>query len=319
MAAIYPASGVGCKHGQVQPSDGDLVWLARAGEAEAWAALLGRHGAAMHAVAVSVLGSGADAEDAVQDACLVALVGVHRLRDPARVRSWLTGICRNVARERLRRAPTRSSDFVHYPDAAPDPEQVLVAAGLREWVWQALHELSEAHREVVVLRYFATANTYSAIAATLGIPVGTVRSRLHDARAALRQALPALESSAHADHARLEREREALFAGIVDEYNRGVDLALLRDLLTSDARLTAAGNDEVWRGATRIVGSLEQDVQAGVTMQLMRVVASADMSVVEAAFRNPHDDPHHCPPLTTQVYRHRGDGVHSLHLHYSAD
>ncbi|HET6920659.1 MAG TPA: sigma factor, partial [Jiangellaceae bacterium] len=80
----------------MEPSDDELVLVARAGDAGACAALLGRHRAVMHAVAVSVLGASADAEDVVQDACLVALGGLGRLRDPHRVRSWLAGICRNL-------------------------------------------------------------------------------------------------------------------------------------------------------------------------------------------------------------------------------
>ena len=184
-------------------------------------------------------------------------------------------------------------------------------------MWQALDELTEAQRHVVVLRYFTTANSYDTIAAALEVPVGTVRSRLHDARNALRCSLAALEGSADADHARLERERQARHVGIVEEYNRGDDLALLRTALTPDARLTATGAGEVARGAEQIVRSLEEDVEAGVQLQLLRVVAGADLTVVEAAFRNPADDPQHCPPLTAQVFRNRGDDIEAIHLHYS--
>ncbi|MGH2781973.1 MAG: RNA polymerase sigma factor [Thermoleophilaceae bacterium] len=268
-------------------SDGDLVLLARAGDAGAWAALLGRHRAAMHAVAVSVLGASTDAEDVVQDACLVALGGLGRLRDPDRVRSWLAGICRNLARQSLRRSIPNAPDLRHRHVDAASPEELLDAAGIQDWVWQALDRLPETHRHVIVLRYFTTANSYATIAATLDVPVGTIRSRLHDARNALRTSLSTLEGSAHADHARLERERLARHAGIVEEYNRGVDLGLLRAALTPDARLTATGTGEVARGAEQIARSLEEDVEAGVQLQLLRVIAGADLTIVEAAFRNP--------------------------------
>jgi RNA polymerase sigma-70 factor (ECF subfamily) len=301
----------------MEPSDGHLVLLARAGDVGAWAALLGRHRAAMHAVAVSVLGAGADADDVVQDACLVALGGLGRLRDPDRLRSWLAGICRNLARQSIRRSTPMAPDVGHRRVDAASPEELLDAVSVQDWVWQALDELSEAHRHVVVLRYFTTANSYETIAAALEVPIGTVRSRLHDARDALRTSMAALEESVHADHARLERERLARLAGIVEEYNRGDDLGSLRAALTPDARLTATGNGKIYRGAERIVRSLEEDVEAGVQLQLLRIVASADLSVVEAAFRNPADDPYHCPPLTAQVFRHRGDDIEAIHLHYS--
>ena len=86
----------------MEPSDGELVLAAQAGDAQSLAVLLMRHRAAMHAVASAVMGAGPDVEDVVQDASLVAITDVGRIRDPSLARAWLTGTTRNLARARLR-------------------------------------------------------------------------------------------------------------------------------------------------------------------------------------------------------------------------
>ncbi|MFD0784089.1 RNA polymerase sigma factor, partial [Micromonospora azadirachtae] len=73
----------------VAADDGLLVRLAQTGDATALGVLLSRHEAQMRAVAVSMLGYGPDAEDAVQDAMLVAVSRIGEVRDPAAVGGWL--------------------------------------------------------------------------------------------------------------------------------------------------------------------------------------------------------------------------------------
>ena len=87
-------------------TDADLVRAAQAGDTAGLGALLERHRSRLHAIAVSILGHGPQAEDAVQDACVIALRRIGELRDPAAARAWLTTILVNVCRGQLRR-PTR--------------------------------------------------------------------------------------------------------------------------------------------------------------------------------------------------------------------
>lgn len=280
------------------------------------AVLLVRHRAAMHAVAASVLGAGPEVEDVVQDASLVALTELGRIRDPSLARAWLTGVTRNLARARIRRHDPIPADLSDIP-AADDPGRRMEEAALRDWVWEAIGGLSEPLQAVVMLRYFSMASSYDAIAAALGIPVGTVRSRLHDARGALDSRLRELELSAVDDYTRATRARESLFAAIVDEYNSGSDLGLLSSMLAEGARLTVAASDELIVGRAAITRGLAEDVEAGVRLRLLRVVSGTGLTVVEGAFQNPSDAPEHCPAFTTQVYRHQGDQIASLHLAYS--
>src|SRR5688500_13037675 len=88
---------------QVALSDTELVRAAQAGDVASLGVLFGRHRAAMYAVALAMLGAGPDAEDAVQDAALIAIGRLSELRDPAAVGAWLCGIVRNACRALRRR------------------------------------------------------------------------------------------------------------------------------------------------------------------------------------------------------------------------
>ena len=243
----------------------------------------------MHVVAVSMLGAGPDVDDVVQDALLVALSRFETLRDPDAVGAWLRGITRNLCRRRLRSTPMQVhvawSDAV---DVGFEP-QALESLAIRDWVWTALNELSPPLRHVIVLRYFSRVRRYDAIALALGIPVGTVRSRLSEARRIMTASLDALAVAAHSDHGRHEQERAALFVDIYGEYNGGRECARLHDALVPEAELRVAGVPDVERGRDRIVRDIETDVEAGVRLRVLDVIAGPDITVVEGAFDNPSE------------------------------
>jgi RNA polymerase sigma-70 factor (ECF subfamily) len=132
--------------------------------------------------AYSLLGHRADAEDAVQDALLK---GYDRRGgyDPGRpFAGWWFAVVRNcchdLARRRRRRRPTHTLEQADRMKAGP------AAPAATEDLREALGRLAPAHGEVLRLRYFAGCS-YREIAQALGIPEGTVMSRLHAARQAL--------------------------------------------------------------------------------------------------------------------------------------
>ena len=126
--------------------------------------------------------SDADAEDVVQDAYVRALRFFSSLRgDDAR--SWLFTIVRNTWYGRFTRAtgpnqPTVYDDMKHdRPDDGPDPEALVMQRQAVEKVHRAVQELPADFREVLVLRELEGLS-YKEIAVVVGIPVGTVMSRL---------------------------------------------------------------------------------------------------------------------------------------------
>lgn len=302
-------------------TDAELVHLAQSGEIGGLAILLERHRARLYATGVAMLGPGPHNEDLVHDVFLVAVRRLDSLRDPDAAGGWLVGIARNLGLQRLRgRRELPLGDVSGRGDPSQDagPEQVLDAHALGDWVWATLGDLSEPLRDVVVLRYFSGASSYEAIAAVLGVPVGTVRSRLSEARRKLAATLQAQADRAHGDHAALVRARRAFFLWVNDEYNRGVGCTRLASALSPDAELTSADvAQKVYRGPEAIARGLEGDLEAGVRLRLLDVVAGEGITVVEGAFENPVDDPDHCPPMTTQVFLHRGEQIRGVRLHYA--
>jgi RNA polymerase sigma-70 factor (ECF subfamily) len=178
--------------------------------------------------------------------------------------------------------------------------------------------LSEPLRAVVVLRYFTRASSYDSMAAVLGIPVGTVRSRLSEARRKLGSLLREQASLEHGDHAALVRSRRALFDEIHAQYNRGLGCTSLVAALRPDAVLHKASSRRVIRGAGVIARGIQGDIDAGMRLRLLDVIAGQDITVVEGAFDNPPEHPEHCPQFTTQVFFHQGDYIRAIRLHYAA-
>lgn len=127
------------------------------------------------------------ADDVVQESLLAAWRGLSRLRDPASFRVWLRRIVVNRSRNALRRPRSlRLLDASAVEMGGPaDPSSAWGDAVALE---AAMRELTVDQRVCVAL-YYLEGRPVSAIAALLGVPDGTIKSRLHAARARLRQAL----------------------------------------------------------------------------------------------------------------------------------
>ena len=139
-------------------------------------------------VATWILGERAAAEDAVQDAATRAWAARASLRDGTTLSAWFGRIVVNVCRDELRRRgrrPVIADIALADPVADPSPHH---DPGQRDEVARALSHLSPDARVVLGLRYGADL-TVPAIAARLGIPEGTAKTRLRDALEAARRAL----------------------------------------------------------------------------------------------------------------------------------
>jgi RNA polymerase sigma-70 factor, ECF subfamily len=167
----------------------DLVERARRGDTVAFEALLQERLDGLFRTAWAILGDEADARDATQDACLLAWRNLPRLRQPDRFDAWLTRVLVNGCRMRLRsRAHVREirmePDLDRPGPQADDPASHAEADAIA----RAFDRLSPDARAILVLHHLRH-QPVTSIALALGVPPGTVKSRLHTARAALAQAL----------------------------------------------------------------------------------------------------------------------------------
>ena len=149
-----------------------------------------RHAAVAHRVAALLAGSWADGEDAAQDALVKAHLALSSY-DPGRpFRAWLLAIVANTARNR-RRAGVRRLRYelaAPLPGAAPSAEEAAIAGERRRTLLALVEALPEHERLVVACRHLLELSE-AETAAALGIPPGTVKSRLSRARAHLAAAL----------------------------------------------------------------------------------------------------------------------------------
>jgi RNA polymerase sigma-70 factor (ECF subfamily) len=180
--------------GEVEPTDDQLVVLAKAGDREAFGVLTTRHLDRVYQfVQFSLKMPGSAAEDLTQEVFLLAFRGLRTFSGRSLFRTWLYGIAKNVCRRHyatfqrdLRLCETDVALLV--PDAQPSVVSVLEAQQARASLRSAIEALSSAQRAVVFMRD-VDGLSYGEIAKALEIPVGTVRSRLHNARTALAASL----------------------------------------------------------------------------------------------------------------------------------
>jgi RNA polymerase sigma-70 factor (ECF subfamily) len=177
---------------RVDPTDADLLRRAARGDDLAFQALVKRHAKYMFALAYSLVGSSADAEDVVQESLTGIYKGMGKFEGRASVRHWLGRIVfRQAARFLNSRGPVRLASLDEIGPEDPrgmDPALAVESAGVavdrRLDIETLLAKLNSAHRQVIVLRELHGLG-YEEIAGVLGVPRGTVESRLSRARAEL--------------------------------------------------------------------------------------------------------------------------------------
>jgi RNA polymerase sigma-70 factor (ECF subfamily) len=165
-----------------------LILRCQAGDAAAFAELVGLHNARLWYYLRKMWGEVHGAEDLLQDIWFDVFRGLSRLADPAAFRAWLYRIARIRVFRALRNRhqpclPLVETDLIDEP---ADDEDFSAEDAAR--IHLALNQLAVEHREVVVLR-FLEEMSYEEIARVVECPVGTVRSRLYYAKCALRRAL----------------------------------------------------------------------------------------------------------------------------------
>ena len=174
-------------------SDSELIIRTRAGDQEAFGALVERYMRSAYSVALAVTERHEDAQDAAQESLLVALRQLDECRSPEKFAGWLMTIVRNRARNLVRREVLRHTDQVPVSarSQTPTPERDLETLELRRNLSDALSDLTEIQREIVLL-HDLEGWKHREIADRLELPPGTVRSHLHFARKTLREVLVAL-------------------------------------------------------------------------------------------------------------------------------
>ena len=182
-----------------------LVERCRAGDASAWEEIVRLHSARLYNLCYRFTGRAQDAQDLTQDVFIKAYRNLDRYdAAKASLGTWLVAIARHALVDHFRRtSPDRRTDSLDEPAADPDdrpgpgvaledggpsPFETLARRERQELVQRALDRLRPEFREVVILRDLQDMD-YAEIASVIGVPEGTVKSRLNRGRAELARLL----------------------------------------------------------------------------------------------------------------------------------
>jgi RNA polymerase sigma-70 factor (ECF subfamily) len=156
-----------------------------------FSSLVRPHLSRLHALALAILGDDDDARDALQEALAHAWQGLSGLRESSRAEAWLTRILVNECRTALRRRRRQPVREIRVEPDGPNDEAdggFVDLVSTRDLMERAFERLDAETRAVLALRYLDD-RTVPQIAATLAVPEGTVKSRLHAARRSLARSL----------------------------------------------------------------------------------------------------------------------------------
>jgi RNA polymerase sigma-70 factor, ECF subfamily len=170
--------------------DRDLVEAAQRGDQEAFVDLVRARGDRLFAIAYRILRDVDRAEDALQDALVIAWRDLPGLRDPARFDAWIHRLLTHVCIAEAGRERRRVSNLHVLPIVDPAAPDDLLSVATRDQLDRGFRRLNADERAILVLRHFVGYEP-SEIAALLGLSAGTVRSRIHHAHRAMRAALDA--------------------------------------------------------------------------------------------------------------------------------
>lgn len=167
-----------------EDSDEELISLVAAGDADALRLLYERHSAAMLRLIRRLTSRHALAEEILQEAWLAVWRSAPSYRQEGAARAWLFGVARRQAHNTLRRTEppmTDVADALGVPDPGPAVEEQVFRTVEQEELIAAVKELPEHLHEVLSL-VLVDDLPYSQVAAVLGVPTGTVKSRMSTAR-----------------------------------------------------------------------------------------------------------------------------------------
>lgn len=177
--------------------DGKMVQRVAQGDRQALAELYARYQRPLFQYLLQLTPDYGLAEEMLQDTLVAVWKSAHSFEGRSSVLTWLIGIARRQAHNTLRRHKlpfVDGSELLALPASDPEPEEFTLASIERDELVAAFHQLAPMHREILALT-FVQELSYQETAQVLGVPLGTVKSRLSNAKKSLRTLLESREGT----------------------------------------------------------------------------------------------------------------------------
>jgi RNA polymerase sigma-70 factor (ECF subfamily) len=293
----------------------EWVIAANAGHETSWKILYAHFYPAMYAIAIGICRNTDVAADRVQDAFITAYLKLSQLNDPERFGAWL----KQIVIHKCYRSNYDHQRFVslealsHERDWKDDTDKVQEDVCRHRHLSDLLATLPAALNSTVLLRYFSGFQSYEQIAAILQIPIGTVRSRLSQAKKILRdhwQKHPETDASYH--------QGSEEWNGCYADWYGGMHAhdkcksAFVRHVAGADVVLPTGKR---WAGKLIFEQMVREDRQVGSWLQPVNIVSSGNISIIESRHFNSPTHPHHCPTHSILVIFRQGGKASRLFVH----
>jgi len=298
----------------------EFIRSAQAGDTKAWNTIYQAHYPWLHAMALRICGNTPAARDIVQETFIQAYLKIHQLKDPAAFGAWIKIILLRYCRRKPKPNDGNSANKIKsYRDIDLWEDEIagkLDRYGIQARIHDLLADLSENLRAVTLLRYFSSWKNYEQIAFVLGIPVGTVRSRLNQVRHKL-----AVQWTDDGDECDLALKQAEEWNDLYLNYFGNIHSSpTYRQKLIGhmDKNLHLVfTSGKIAYGRSLIEKEIEDDLKYGNSFKNLQVVSNGAMSIVEVHNSNSPEYPDRCPESSILVlYRNKGR-IARLQMHNS--
>lgn len=295
------------------------VKAAQAGDEPAWNFLYKRYYPQLYTLALRICGNTPAAEDAVQNSFITAYLKLGNLKEASAFGSWLKKIlvhnCYRVLQQRL---PQNLDDTTALHEKYGDDElnRQLDWLHMEGRLHSALAKLPEFLHSTLLLRYFSNFCSYDEIAMILSIPVGTVRSRLNQAKIRLAE-----EWKRHdklwAELSKQDREwNEFYYSTFTALHDNNHYKNRFIDHLQTDIEIVF-GRQQTGSGSWLIDKEINDDRNFGSWFVPINVFSSGNTSIVEVKHFNSAEHPQRCPQSSVFVLSREKGKVSKMNFHHS--
>lgn len=296
----------------------EFVEAAQAGDISAWNVLYRHHEPWLYATALRVCGNSPPAKDSVQDTFIQAYLKLKQLKNPATFAGWLKIIllrnCYRYSQKKYLNDNAASIEPENFCEDEINEQLEFYAQKIK--VYDTLSFLSETLQSILLLRYFSAWQSYEQIAQILCIPIGTVRSRLNQAK----QKMQEYWASCHWDNEKYFKESQEwnhfynLQFGTVHSSLNSREILIQH--LDKNLQLVFTSGKTVY-GRQFIENEIEDDLRHGSSFDNVHVTSIGNLSIVEVCNLNSSEYPNRCPDSGIFVLYRNKNKVSRLNFHNS--
>jgi RNA polymerase sigma factor (sigma-70 family) len=274
----------------------------------------------MLAYAMKICGYSNIAEDALQDAYINAFTHITELKTTESYQSWLRTIVKRSCWQYLNTNSNKallplSVKLIDSKISDRTLENEIEKNNLNEFIWERITQLSETLRLVVLLRYFTNYNDYENISTILGVPIGTVKSRLNEAKKQLKKGwnygLSGMPEKLKTEAKYWNEFYEYSFRNIQKDNNVR---KMFRNHLLPDLTIRYTSGKTAY-GRELFEKEINDDITYGTSYGIGTVFNLKNIGIVQTDNINPKEYPDRCPPTSTLIFHRKTDKTFFLQFH----